>query len=82
MAGSAGQQPIESLLLMAVGRKRQKNLGKPVPPGPLLERQHHRDMGPLNRRSRSARKRSIRPLNPGVVGWKAVRMASQATCSS
>ena len=47
VAGSAGQQPFEGLLLMAVGSKGQGDLGKPVPPGPLLERQRHRDIGPF-----------------------------------
>jgi hypothetical protein len=47
VAGSAGQQPFEGLLLMAVGRKGKGDLGKPVPPGPLLERQPYRDIGPF-----------------------------------
>jgi hypothetical protein len=64
VAGSAGQQPIEGLLLMAVGRKRQGNLGKPVAAGTLLERQEHRDIGPLEQ--------------PLVVGQEAIDQTPEA----
>jgi hypothetical protein len=35
---------------------------------------------PLIRCWQSVKKQSISPEKPGVVGWKAVRMASAATC--
>jgi hypothetical protein len=71
VAGSAGQQPIKGLLLMAVGRKGQRNLGKPVPPGPLLERQRHRDIGPLKQALAIRQKaidQALEPRRGGVEG--------------
>ena len=47
LRGEAELSHKKGLLLMEVGREGQRDLGKPVATGTLLEGQGHRDIGPL-----------------------------------
>jgi hypothetical protein len=68
-AASGSQSTVMEPRRLAVGRKGQRDLGKPVPPGPLLERQRHLDIGPLEQALAIGQNTIYQPLETrrGVV---------------